>query len=139
MSENSEATRAIPEEIVKRVSSWSRMFNFASRTHYIVGIVGVGCSAMAAADLFSRSQILAAISAVCIAILGFAQPERKYMKFVRSWRLLDTAALKYKYGRIELDELLATLDRSEQLLSEIEQETLEKPVAAAPPDVTTVD
>ncbi len=127
MEEKEIAHQAVPKEIEERVAAWYRMFNFASRSHYVVGVLGVACSALAAADIFNISQFLAALSAVCIAILGFAQPERKYMKFVRAWRVLDTAVLKYKYGKIDLDTLLDTVDRGEQMLTDFEQEILKKP------------
>lgn len=129
MEEQKITPRTVPKEIEARVNAWYRMFNFASRIHYVVGVLGVACSALAAADIFDISQFLAALSAVCIAILGFAQPERKYMKFVRAWRVLDAAVLKYRYGKIDLDTLLDTVDRGEQLLTDFEQETLKKPTA----------
>ena len=119
--------RKVPEEVEARVNAWYRMFNFASRTHYVVGVLGVACSALAASDVVGASQILAAISAVCIAILGFAQPEKKYLKFVRAWRVLDAAVLKYKYGKIDLDVLLEKLERGEQLITEVERDELRKP------------
>jgi hypothetical protein len=126
MEEQEITPRNVPKEIEERVAAWYRMFNFASRSHYVVGVLGVACSALAAADIFDISQFLAALSAVCIAILGFAQPERKYMKFARAWRVLDAAALKYKYRKIDLETLLDTVDRGEQMLTDFEQEVLKK-------------
>lgn len=84
MDEQEKYPRKVPDEIETRVNAWYRMFNFASRTHYVVGVLGVACSALAASNIVGASQILAAISAVCIAILGFAQAEKKYLKFVRA-------------------------------------------------------
>ena len=127
MDEQKKYPKKVPDEIEARLNAWYRMFNFASRTHYVVGVLGVACSALAASNVVDASQILAAISAVCIAILGFAQPEKKYLKFVRAWRVLDAAVLKYKYGKIDLDALLEKLERGEQLITEVEYDELRKP------------
>ncbi len=127
MEEEQVSPRKAPAEIEARVNAWYRMFNFANRTHYVVGVLGVACSALAASDVGGASQILAAISAVCIAILGFAQPEKKYFKFVRAWRVLDAAVLKYRYGKIDLDTLLETVERGEELITEVERDALKKP------------
>lgn len=77
----------IPPEIQNRIKAWYGLF-------------------MRATYDGSIAKILAALSATCIVILGFAQPDRKYVKFVRTWRILDIAALRYRYHQIDIKELL---------------------------------
>lgn len=55
------------------------------------------------------------------ALIGFVQPERRYLKFVRAWRVLDVAVLKFKLGLIGIKELADALERGEALISEFEE------------------
>ncbi|MGX9727322.1 MAG: hypothetical protein ACTFAK_08375 [Candidatus Electronema sp. VV] len=55
-------------------------------------------------------------------MLGFTQPEKKYIKFVRAWRILDIAAMRYRYKLIPIDSLFDALERGEQSITEFEQE-----------------
>lgn len=55
-------------------------------------------------------------------MLGFTQPDRKYVKFVRAWRILDVAALHYRYGKITLDELLEAVEHGEQTITNFEHD-----------------
>ncbi len=81
---------------------------------------------MAAAFPSETSRYLSVISAVCIALLGFTQPEKKYIKFVRAWRILDIAAMRYRYKIIHIVSLFDALERGEQSITEFEQEISSK-------------
>jgi len=63
---------------------------------------------------------------VCIAILGFVKPERKFIKFVRAWRILDAAAIRYRYGKADLDYLFMAMDQGEQFIAGFEQDLSSK-------------
>jgi hypothetical protein len=112
----------VPEEVQARVKAWHTLFMRATYSHYAFGILGVAASAISAATDGGISKALAAVSAICIAVLGFAQPDRKYVKFVRAWRILDVAALRYRYGKITLDELLEAVEHGEQTITDFEQD-----------------
>jgi len=123
MNDKNSSLRECPDEIKSRLSCWYKLYHRMNMTHYIVGILGVATSALAAAiNNGEASRILAAIAAICIAILGFVKPERKCMKFVRAWRILDAAAIRYRYGQADLDSLFKAIERGEQLIAEFEQE-----------------
>jgi hypothetical protein len=111
-----------PAEVKSRLNCWHKLYRRANITHYSVGIIGVAASTLAAVDIGEASRFLAAISAVCIAILGFAKPERKYIKFVRAWRTLDAAALRYRYGKTNLDALFNAMEQGERCIAEFEQD-----------------
>ena len=111
-----------PDEVKSRLNCWYKLYRRANYSHYIVGIIGVAASALAAIDIGEASRFLAAISAVCIAILGFVKPERKFIKFVRAWRTLDAAAMRYRYGKADLDSLLNAMEQGERYIAEFEQD-----------------
>jgi hypothetical protein len=111
-----------PVEVKSRLNCWYRLYRRANFVHYSVGIIGVAASALAAVDVGEASRFLAAVSAVCIAILGFVKPERKYIKFVRAWRTLDAAAMRYRYGKSDLNALLDALELGERCITEFEQD-----------------
>ena len=89
--------RDVPADIEARLRAWQKYFKTSSWSHYAVGIIGVAASAFSAATDGSLAKVLAAVSATCVAILGFAQPDRKYLKFARAWRILSVAALRYRH------------------------------------------
>jgi len=127
MNDQNSTPKNFPDEVESRLNCWHKLYRRANVTHYMVGILGVAASALAAAvDIGEASRLLAAISAVCIAILGFVRPERKFIKFVRAWRTLDAAAMRYRYGKVDLDYLFNAMERGEQIISEFEQELSSK-------------
>ena len=115
------STRPIPTEIAERLSTWHKRWLISVCMHYTFGILGVGASALAAASYYQ--EIFAVVAAVSIAIIGFVQPERRYLKFVRAWRHLDGATLRYRYGRADINELLDAVRDGEAILTEVELET----------------
>lgn len=122
MNDQNSTLKDFPDEIKSRLHCWHKLYRRANVTHYIVGILGVAASALAAVDIGEASWILAAISAVCIAILGFVKPERKFIKFVRAWRTLDAAAMRYRYGKADLDSLLNAMEQGERYIAKFEQD-----------------
>lgn len=116
--------RELPAEISERLTEWHQILKRASIYHYTLGICGVTASALAAAFDGSVSKLLAAASAACIAALGFAKPERRYLKFVRAWRVLDSAAMRYRYHKLSDTELLNAVEQGERMITEFELETL---------------
>lgn len=122
MAGQTSSPKEYPAEVKSRLTCWYKLYRRANFTHYTVGIIGVTASALAAVDVGEASRFLAAISAVCIAVLGLVKPERKYIKFVRAWRTLDAAAMKYRYGKADLDALLAAMEQGERCITEFEQD-----------------
>jgi len=90
---------ALPEDVANRLKAWHGLWRWSAAYHYIFGILGVAASSLAAVNFgpsyATNSKVLAAIAAVCLAVLGFDQPDRHYQKFVRAWRALDSVTLKY--------------------------------------------
>lgn len=117
----------LPLEVEKRLAEWQSLWWWASMYHYGFGVVSVTASATAAAMGGVAAQFLAVIAALSTALIGFTQPERRYLKFVNAWRVLDVAALRYKYGRLSLDDLFAALEQGERIISEYESKAERNP------------
>jgi hypothetical protein len=116
------ANPQLPEHVERRLKTWLFYYKIANRMHYLVGIIGVGASSLGGALGQPYSPYLAAIAALCLAVLGFVQPDRKYLKFVRAWRILDVAAGRYQAGLISIEQLYDALERGEQAIGAIEQD-----------------
>jgi hypothetical protein len=110
----------VPISIEAKRSAWLRLWKGSVRVHYTFGIVGVGAAALAAAIGGEAGQILSVVAAVSTAVLGFVQPERKYLKFVRAWRIIDLAIIKFQLGKGSMDELIAAAERGETVITEFE-------------------
>ena len=121
----------VPLEVRARMDSWSALYKGAMYSHYFFGVVGVAAATISAATGGAMGKALAAASAICLAVLGFVQPDRKYLKFSRAWSILDVAALRYRYGEATLAELMDALDHGEQVITEFEQDT--QPRASSKP------
>lgn len=117
------ASRNVPPDIQVRLTDWRKLWTQSARIHYLFGGFSVAFSAIAAATGGVLAQYLSAVAAVLTALIGFVHPERRYLKFVRAWRVLDVAALRYKFGIIEVKELCDAVERGETLISEFEEKT----------------
>ena len=112
---------AIPQDIRQRLMEWRKLWTDSAKIYYAFGGLSVAASSVAAAVGGDVARYLAAAAAVLTALIGFVQPERRYLKFVRAWRVLDVAVLKFKLGLIGIKELADALERGEALISEFEE------------------
>jgi len=119
-------TVEIPKEVKERLDAWQRLFMQSTAWHKFLGVTGVAASTLAAIDFGEKyalaPRLLAALAAVCLAVLGFWQLDRRYQKFVRAWRTLDPVAMKFAYGKATLDELFKAVERGEAIITDFEQE-----------------
>ncbi len=114
----------IPSAVQKRLDGWFTTFWAFTICHYLFGIGGVLASTIVAASSDTHTQKIAGIiSAVCIAIVGFVQPDQKYRKFVIAWRLLDEKVNKYRYNLISVGDLVDGMALAEKTLDQLERET----------------
>jgi hypothetical protein len=88
------------------------------KIQYVVGVLGVATAAIAAALGGESARYFAATSGVCTAVLGFVHPERRYLRFIGAWRILDIAVLKFKLGKASVDDLIQAVERGETLITE---------------------
>lgn len=123
MNTDTVQTCDLPEGVQNRLDVWKTAFKNARRVYYSIGILGASVSAMAAVNIIDSAKILSAIAAVCFAILGFAQPEQRYIKYVRAWRVLDIAAWRYCHELIPIAELFSSMEEAEKMIGEFEAQT----------------
>lgn len=113
--------RQLPDEVDTRRTEWWRHFKFWRRFYFSIGTIGTAVSAIAATDVFGGSSYLAAVAAICFAIIGFTHPERNYLQYVRAWRILDIACKRYQYDhKFSMRHLLDAIEQGERIVSEFE-------------------
>ena len=118
-------TREVPKEVAARLAAWRTYYGRATIINYAVGVIGVLASLLATASLADPWRSAAAItSGVCLGIMGFVNPQFRYVKFVRAWRILDPAVLRYQHGLSDLKALLDALEAAEGSMSELETRSL---------------
>ena len=118
----------IPKSIQKRLNGWFFTFWAFLLCHYLFGIGGVIASTFVVRSDDTREQKIAGIiSAICIAIIGFMQPNRKYSHYVTAWRILDEKVNMYRYNLITIRELVEGMAFAEKTLGQVEIEVLQSP------------
>ena len=115
--------RAVPPEVASLLHAWVKRRGQHIFLHYSIGVVGILGSVAAAADRYSRwSSLWMVISSFCIAFLAFGNPRREYGKFAQAVRVLYMATLRYRYGEIEIKELLKAVERGETIIQSYESD-----------------
>lgn len=113
--------REVPPEVASLLDSWVRKRGLHIFLHYSVGVVGILSSVAAGVDAYSRwGGVWAVISSFCVAFLAFGNPRKEYSKFAQAVRVLYTATLRYRYGEIEITELLKAVERGETIIQNYE-------------------
>ena len=115
-----EALRDLPPEVEQRVREWRGLWRRAAFYHWALGLGGIVVSALAAAKPTSEYSIFGILAAICFALMTFANPRAAYQKFVRAWRTLDLACLRYRVGQLDLPDLVAAVERGEAIITEHE-------------------
>ena len=137
-----EATHDLPPDVDKRLDYWHGLWNSSAKYHYFFGVVSVAASVISTSMDGNPAKAFSIVAAIATALIGFMHPERRYMKFVRAWRVLDVAAMRYRHGLIDKAALIDAVERGESLIAEFEDRQdaaeAEKKAAAAAADGTRV-
>ncbi len=70
---------AIPQDIRQRLMEWRKLWTDSAKIHYAFGGLSVAASSVAAAVGGDIARYLAAAAAVLTALIGFVEPERRYL------------------------------------------------------------
>lgn len=120
---NDHPFREVPPEVASLLRAWVRKRGLHIFIHYSIGVAGIFASVAAAADAYSRwASLWMLISSFCIAVLGFGNPRREYNKFAHAVRVLYMATLRYRYGEIEMNELLKAVAQGETIIQNYESD-----------------
>jgi hypothetical protein len=103
-----------------RLTIWRLGWNFFMTSYFLLGVLGVVCSTIAASKLFEdpARQWFSLVSALCLAVIGFLRPESRYRNLVRAWRELKAAKDTYLFQTNERSDLLKTLRECEKIATE---------------------
>lgn len=117
--------RSIPTKIQRVLDLWERYFHTWWCIHYVLGIGGTIASITVASNpkfivgVPSLLELLAWISAICIALITFLLPSRRAKAYVEAWRLLHDAVTRYEEDEsYELQELLNAARKGEELIGQ---------------------
>jgi hypothetical protein len=110
--------RLLPLEIKERRAIWRKRKNVWLTLYYALGIVGLLASILAASLPEPFNKVCAVISAMCFGGIGFLKPQTRSFAYVRAWRVLDIACLRYMKGIYELPRLFDEVERAEKLIGD---------------------
>ena len=122
-----QTVQSLPADVDERLSYWYGLWNRSASYHYFFGVISVGASVISTSLDGNPAKAFSIIAAIATALIGFMHPERRYAKFVRAWRVLDVAAMRYRHGLCDKAALIDAVERGEALISEFEDK-----VEAAP-------
>ena len=106
--------------VSERRRAWFRYFRSWRAVFWACGVTAAGASTLAAATQVSGevAPYFAVLSSVCVAMLGFLDPQRRANAYVTAWRTLDSSLLRYKAGSCEISALIDSLDHGEAAIAE---------------------
>ena len=116
----SDVTVGLPKDVGERLAYWHGLWKRSAQYHYLFGVGSVAASVISTSLEGGQAKSFSIIAAIATALIGFMHPERRYMKFVRAWRVLDVAAIRYEHGLINRAALIDALERGESLIAEFE-------------------
>ncbi|PSR52735.1 hypothetical protein AHMF7605_03950 [Adhaeribacter arboris] len=117
-------------KLQQKLDLWLKLSMLWANTYWIIGILGLTMSALATADFlklvdsnkyqihFNFAPVFSIISTICFGILGFANPQRRTARYIRSYRILETSKLEYLHGNLSVLGLLKKYKEAELLLNE---------------------
>jgi hypothetical protein len=115
-----ESSQPLPKDVATRLAYWHGLWNRSASYHYFFGVISVAASVISTSLDGPPAKVFSIIAAISAALIGFMHPERRYMKFVRAWRVLDVAAMRYQHGLIDKAKLIDALEHGENLIGEFE-------------------
>jgi len=114
------AVLTVPGDVRDRLGYWNGIWRASARYHYLFGVVSVAASVISTSVEGTPAKICSIVAAISTALIGFMHPERRYVKFVRAWRVLDMASMRYRHGLIDRSALLDAVEHGEALIAEFE-------------------
>jgi hypothetical protein len=114
------ATVALPRDVDQRLSFWYGLWHRSSMYHYFFGVVSVAASVISTSTEGTAAKVCSIVAAIATSLIGFMHPERRYLKFVRAWRVLDLAAMRYRHGLIDEAALIDAVEKGEACIAEFE-------------------
>lgn len=132
MSEDNDAKKCndLPKEIAARHKDWEWGFRIGAAGHFYLGVFSVLASSVAAItvpDYPIVARVCAGIATVLTATIGFLKPQHGYLMYIRAWRVLDLAAMRYRAGLINDDDLIKAVGEGEAIIAKMETNLMNQP------------
>lgn len=115
------------DKIAKRHGAWFRYFRSWRSLFWACGVTAAAASALAAAELGKTSPYFALLSSLCIAVLGFTNPQRPAHAYATAWRRLGSALLRYEANECKLTDVILAVDQGEAAIAEVDVSHLGEP------------
>ena len=115
--------RDVPEEIEARCRAWHRFFVRWYALHYALGVLAICCSlavAYLAAYVAARwlMSTLSFLSAACVVIGYFLFPYKNAEGYVKAWRILSSAIIKFRTDNtVPISTLSDAIDKGEDRIA----------------------
>ncbi len=107
-------------ELTIKADRWLDLSVKYQYVHWTIGTIGVLASALSASNLGGSvcAKICSVLSAVCIGVLGFLNPQKKSAQFLAAFRKLEPAIKTYRYADNDIKKVLAAHEQAEQGLND---------------------
>jgi hypothetical protein len=115
-----DAQVALPRDVDQRLTFWHGLWRRSSMYHYFFGVISVAASVISTSTEGTAAKVCSIVAAVATSLIGFMHPERRYLKFVGAWRVLDLAAMRYRHGLIDKAALIDAVEKGEACIAEFE-------------------
>lgn len=112
----------IVDELQHKLKLWFNMSVFCDWSHWIVGVLGISFSALSAAKYINNEWAsgFAVAATICFGIIGFANPQKFASRYIRAYRILDSALREYRFNELDKKGLLAEHRRAEEILNDVD-------------------
>jgi hypothetical protein len=108
----------LSHDIMRRLRTWYRWNRIGYLVYALLGGTSILASTLAATKWLETPQYASAVSAFCIGLLGFVNPQRRAARFIRAWRVVDGALWDFRYGNLPRSDLLKPVREGERIIDE---------------------
>jgi hypothetical protein len=113
---------ALPRDVDQRLAFWHGLWHRSSMYHYFFGVISVAASVISTSTEGTAAKVCSIVAAIATSLIGFMHPERRYLKFIGAWRVLDVAAMRYRHGLIDKAALIDAVEKGESSIAEFEKQ-----------------
>jgi hypothetical protein len=120
---------AVLNDINARLKTWSRQTNYLRTLHALLTFTATVCSFLVASKVTDNDSIVrpyiswvSFTAAVCIGILSAFDLGSKANRVRRAWRILNVSLMRYRKGKLPIEELLNIYLQAEEIIGDVREE-----------------
>lgn len=114
-------------DITSKLNDWKRLANILQGLTILFGFISISSSLFitACAGALGKNdtniiRLVAAVSAVSLALIGAFNLQGKTSNARNAWRHLNSALYRYKSNSIQIDQLINAYEEGERILGSVE-------------------